>query len=61
MNGHKVVASWVFLATVITSGGGQKLVLTNDDGWAVAQIRAEYEALVWAGYDVRLHAHCYTV
>ena len=31
----------------------QKIVLTNDDGWAVAQIRAEFEALDNVGYDVR--------
>lgn len=31
----------------------QRIVLTNDDGWAVAQIRAEFETLSGAGYDVR--------
>ncbi|KAH9922174.1 survival protein sure-like phosphatase/nucleotidase [Fomitopsis serialis] len=30
------------------------IVLTNDDGWAVAQIRAQYADLVSAGYDVIL-------
>jgi 5'-nucleotidase len=30
----------------------QNIVLTNDDGWAVAQIRAEYTALVAAGFNV---------
>ncbi len=29
-----------------------KVILTNDDGWAEAQIRAEYEALNEAGFDV---------
>ncbi|KAF8904759.1 survival protein sure-like phosphatase/nucleotidase [Gymnopilus junonius] len=33
-----------------------KIVLTNDDGWAVAQIRAEYTALKAAGYEVILSA-----
>ena len=33
----------------------QKIVVTNDDGWAVAQIRAEYNALTAAGYDVRVY------
>ncbi|KAI0689378.1 survival protein sure-like phosphatase/nucleotidase [Cytidiella melzeri] len=33
-----------------------KIVLTNDDGWAVAQIRAQYDALVAAGYNVILSA-----
>jgi predicted transcriptional regulator len=29
-----------------------KIVLTNDDGWAEAQIRAEYYALKSLGYQV---------
>ncbi|KAI0085587.1 sure-like protein [Irpex rosettiformis] len=33
-----------------------KLVLTNDDGWAVAQIRAQNDALKTAGFDVILSA-----
>ncbi|OCH88510.1 sure-like protein [Obba rivulosa] len=31
-----------------------KIVLTNDDGWAVAQIRAQNDALKEAGFDVIL-------
>ncbi|KDR74030.1 hypothetical protein GALMADRAFT_157827 [Galerina marginata CBS 339.88] len=34
----------------------KNVVLTNDDGWAVAQIRAEYAALVADGYNVILSA-----
>ncbi|OCH88511.1 sure-like protein [Obba rivulosa] len=34
----------------------QKIVLTNDDGWAVAQIRAQNDALVAAGFNVILSA-----
>lgn len=30
----------------------QKVVVTNDDGWAVAQIRAQYNALKLGGFDV---------
>ncbi|KDR74031.1 hypothetical protein GALMADRAFT_250756 [Galerina marginata CBS 339.88] len=33
-----------------------KVVLTNDDGWATAQIRAQYGALRSSGYDVILSA-----
>ncbi|KAG6865312.1 hypothetical protein C0991_003616 [Blastosporella zonata] len=33
-----------------------KIILTNDDGWAVAQIRSEYTALTKAGYNVVLSA-----
>ena len=29
-----------------------RLLLTNDDGWAVAQIRAQHDALRIAGYPV---------
>ena len=32
----------------------QKVVVTNDDGWAVAQIRAQYNALKSGGFDVSL-------
>ncbi len=31
----------------------QNIVLTNDDGWAVAQIRAQNNALIAAGFNVR--------
>ncbi|KAI0944610.1 hypothetical protein AcW1_002279 [Taiwanofungus camphoratus] len=34
----------------------QIVLLTNDDGWAVAQIRAQYAALAGAGFDVILSA-----
>lgn len=34
----------------------QKIILTNDDGWAVAQIRAQNDALVKAGFNVVLSA-----
>ena len=30
----------------------QKIVLTNDDGWAVAQIRAQFNTLNSAGFNV---------
>ncbi|KAJ7079768.1 sure-like protein [Mycena belliarum] len=36
------------------SASGQKIVLTNDDGWAVAIVRAQNDALKTAGYDVVL-------
>ena len=37
-------------AVVYAQGG--TLVISNDDGWATAQIRAQYEYLVNAAYDV---------
>lgn len=40
----------------------QKIILTNDDGWAVAQIRAQHDALIAAGFDVStaIFQHPYT-
>lgn len=32
----------------------QNVLLTNDDGWAVAQIRAQNTALINAGFNVRI-------
>ncbi|KLO06234.1 acid phosphatase [Schizopora paradoxa] len=47
----------LLLAFVETSFGGQTTILhTNDDGWAVANIRAQDSALKAAGYDVVLVA-----
>ena len=34
----------------------QNVILTNDDGWAVAQIRAQFNALNAAGFNVRVSA-----
>ncbi|KAF7297220.1 SurE domain-containing protein [Mycena indigotica] len=47
----------VLLAALIGAAAaeaGQKLVLTNDDGWAAAFVRAHESALNAAGYDVVL-------
>ncbi|KIP01373.1 hypothetical protein PHLGIDRAFT_131285 [Phlebiopsis gigantea 11061_1 CR5-6] len=40
----------------ILSATAERIVVTNDDGWAVAQIRAQVNALVDAGHDVILSA-----
>lgn len=50
MRSFSAFLSFASLAVVC----GQNIVLTNDDGWAVAQIRAEYTALTAAGFDVRI-------
>ncbi|KAJ7147296.1 survival protein sure-like phosphatase/nucleotidase [Mycena filopes] len=42
------------LACAAAAQTAKKIVLTNDDGWAVAQIRAQNNALKAAGYDVVL-------
>ncbi|KAF9546448.1 sure-like protein [Agrocybe pediades] len=44
------------VAFFVAASNAQKIVITNDDGWATAQIRAEYNALKAAGYDVILSA-----
>ncbi|KAH8101315.1 sure-like protein [Cristinia sonorae] len=42
-----------FLASAVNA---QNIVLTNDDGWATAQIREQYQSLKDAQYDVILSA-----
>lgn len=52
--------SLLLIAAYVQLSSAVKVVLTNDDGWATAQIRAQYEALTAAGYDVSpsgLQAH----
>jgi len=40
------------LTTLVVGATAQNIVLTNDDGWAVAQLRDEYNMLRTAGYQV---------
>lgn len=40
------------LSFVLTTNAQTKIVLTNDDGWAVAQVRAQDDALKAAGFNV---------
>ncbi|KAI5122401.1 hypothetical protein M0805_002952 [Coniferiporia weirii] len=48
---------FVFLAATSAVVNGQtKIVLSNDDGWAVANIRAQNTALLNAGFNVVLSA-----
>ncbi|KAJ6526609.1 survival protein sure-like phosphatase/nucleotidase [Mycena vulgaris] len=44
----------VFLLALVFAVSAQKIVLTNDDGWAVAVVRAQNNALKAAGYNVVL-------
>ncbi|KAL1938969.1 hypothetical protein VTO73DRAFT_11122 [Trametes versicolor] len=46
----------VLVLSTAAATSASKVVLTNDDGWAVAQIRAQRDALVEAGHDVILSA-----
>ncbi|KAK7029867.1 survival protein sure-like phosphatase/nucleotidase [Favolaschia claudopus] len=47
-------AVFAALVCLVSAQSGKKIVLTNDDGWAVAQIRAQNDALKAAGYNVVL-------
>ncbi|KDQ54581.1 hypothetical protein JAAARDRAFT_60562 [Jaapia argillacea MUCL 33604] len=51
-----ICVSLVILAASTASQAATKILQSNDDGWAVANIRAQYSALVSAGYDVILSA-----
>ncbi|TCD60819.1 hypothetical protein EIP91_009488 [Steccherinum ochraceum] len=48
--------SIALLVAIISGATARRVVLTNDDGWAVAQIRAQNDALKAAGFDVVLSA-----
>ncbi|KAF5347262.1 hypothetical protein D9756_009888 [Leucocoprinus leucothites] len=50
------VAKTLSIASLIVTASAQRIVLTNDDGWAVAQLRDEYNMLTAAGYEVILSA-----
>lgn len=42
----------IVLSVLLGGVYSQNIVLTNDDGWAVAQIRAQNNALKAAGFNV---------
>ncbi|KAI0920447.1 hypothetical protein AcV5_010176 [Taiwanofungus camphoratus] len=50
------VLHFPFILLCAAATCARNLVLTNDDGWAVASIRGQYEALTKAGFDVVLSA-----
>ncbi|KAI0668909.1 sure-like protein [Trametes maxima] len=50
------ILQFVFVALLAGDALGQNVILTNDDGWAVAQIRAQRDSLVSAGFNVVLSA-----
>ena len=39
---------------LVSSVHGLNVLVTNDDGWAVANIRAQFNSLQSAGYNVRV-------
>ena len=48
------IAIATFLLCAASAALSQNVILTNDDGWAVAQIRAQFDALNAAGFSVRI-------
>jgi 5'-nucleotidase len=42
--------------TPLLAVNGQNVVLTNDDGWAVAMIREQFALLNRAGYNVCVYS-----
>ena len=46
--------SLVLLSAIVGSVLSQNILLTNDDGWAVAQIHAQNDALKAAGFNVSI-------
>ena len=51
---------WNYLISILSISllfdclSAHNILLTNDDGWAVAQIRAQRDSLVNGGFDVRI-------
>ena len=42
-----------YILALPLTASAHKIILTNDDGWAVANIRAQYQQLNAAYHDVR--------
>lgn len=42
----------ILFSVLASSGLSQNIILTNDDGWAVAQIHAQNDALKTAEFNV---------
>ena len=51
---HPLIAQATFAASLLVAANVSHVILSNDDGWATAQIRAQFNALVDAGYQVRV-------
>lgn len=50
---HSLIAQAVLATSLLATVNVPHIILSNDDGWATAQIRAQFDALVDAGYQVR--------
>lgn len=50
----------LILAALSIARAQVKIVHTNDDGWAVANVRAQFSALVDAGFNVSGRLPCST-
>ncbi|EIW56696.1 sure-like protein [Trametes versicolor FP-101664 SS1] len=47
-------ASFLSLPLIFTYAAATKIIISNDDGWATAQIRQQFDALTSAGHNVIL-------
>lgn len=47
-----MLSSIVTLSLLVASVASHNFLISNDDGWATAQARAQYDSLVAAGFDV---------
>lgn len=45
-------ASFLSLPLIFTYAAATKIIISNDDGWATAQIRQQFDALTSAGHNV---------
>lgn len=49
-----MLTSLLVILPLTLVGSAQRILLTNDDGWAVAQIRAQFNAFEASSYTVRI-------
>jgi 5'-nucleotidase len=52
----KLLQAAAAVLTLLLAVNGQNVVLTNDDGWAVAMIREQFALLNSAGYNVCVYS-----
>lgn len=48
-----MLSAVVVLAAVLSSTSAHNFLISNDDGWATAQARAQFDSFVNAGFNVR--------
>ena len=51
-SGRRVALLWALLSAHAAQAEATTILQTNDDGWAVANIRAQFDAFQAAGFNV---------